>query len=53
MQGMIGAFKSIALADEVLIQLVASGIYKALIAIVVISAYNLFMEKIEIRYSLC
>ena len=53
--GMIGAFKSIALADEVSTQLVASGIYEALIttvvglliAIVVISFYNFFISKIE------
>lgn len=53
--GMIQAFKSIAVADEVSTQLVASGIYEALIttafglsiAIVVISAYNYFIHKVD------
>lgn len=53
--GMIGAFKSIAVTDEVSAQLVASGIYEALIttvaglviAIVVVSAHNIFTQKID------
>ncbi len=53
--GMINAFKSIAMADEVSTQLVASGIYEALIttvvglviAVVVVSAYNIFLYKID------
>ncbi len=53
--GMINAFKSIAVADEVSTQLVASGIYEALIttvvglviAIIVISAYNIYIHKID------
>ncbi|MDD5067792.1 MAG: MotA/TolQ/ExbB proton channel family protein [bacterium] len=53
--GMINAFKSIAAADEVSTQLVAKGIYEALIttvaglviAIVVISAYNVFIHMID------
>lgn len=53
--GMIGAFKSIAVTDEVSAQLVASGIYEALIttvaglviAIIVVSAHNVFTHKID------
>ena len=53
--GMIGAFKSIAATDEVSAQLVASGIYEALIttvaglviAIIVVSAHNIFTHKID------
>lgn len=53
--GMINAFKAIAVADEVSTQLVASGIYEALIttvaglviAIIVISAYNIYIHKID------
>lgn len=53
--GMINAFKSIAAADEVSTQLVAKGIYEALIttvaglviALVAISAYNVFMHVID------
>ncbi len=53
--GMINAFKSIALADEVSTQLVATGIYEALIttvvglviAIAVLSAYNIFIHKVD------
>ncbi|MEK6645104.1 MAG: MotA/TolQ/ExbB proton channel family protein [Candidatus Firestonebacteria bacterium] len=53
--GMINAFKSIATAEEVSTQLVAIGIYEALIttvagliiAIVVVSAYNIFIHKID------
>lgn len=53
--GMINAFKSIATADEVSTQLVAVGIYEALIttvaglviAIVVVSVHSIFMTKIE------
>ena len=53
--GMIGAFKSIASATEVNAQLVANGIYEALIttvfglciAIVALIAYNLFMQRVD------
>jgi biopolymer transport protein ExbB len=53
--GMIGAFKSIANATEVNAQLVANGIYEALIttvyglciAIVALLAYNLLMQKVD------
>ncbi len=53
--GMIGAFKAIAATDEVSAQLVASGIYEALIttvaglviAIIVVSAHNIFIHKID------
>lgn len=53
--GMIGAFKSIAEATDVNAQLVAGGIYEALIttvfgliiAIVALVAYNLLIQKID------
>ncbi len=53
--GMIGAFRSIANADEVNAQLVANGIYEALIttvfglciAIVALLAYNLLIQRVE------
>lgn len=53
--GMIGAFRSIAEADEVNAQLVANGIYEALIttvfglsiAIVALIAYNLLIQRVE------
>lgn len=53
--GMIGAFRSIAEADEVNAQLVANGIYEALIttvfglsiAIVALIAYNLLSQRVE------
>lgn len=53
--GMIGAFKSIASATEVNAQLVANGIYEALIttvfglciAIVGLIAYNLLIQKVD------
>lgn len=53
--GMIGAFKSIANAQDVNVQLVASGIYEALvttvfgliIAIVSLVAYNLFVRRVD------
>ncbi len=53
--GMIGAFKSIANAQDVNAQLVASGIYEALvttvfgliIAIVSLVAFNLFVRKVD------
>lgn len=53
--GMINAFKSIALAEEVSTQLVAGGIYEALIttvvglviAIMVQIAYNIFIQKVD------
>jgi biopolymer transport protein ExbB len=53
--GMIGAFKSIANATEVNAQLVANGIYEALIttvyglciAIVALLAYNLLMQRVD------
>lgn len=53
--GMIGAFKSIANATEVNAQLVANGIYEALIttvfglciAIVALVAYNLLIQKVD------
>ncbi len=54
--GMIGAFKSIADATDVNAQLVAGGIYEALIttvfgliiAIVALVAYNLFVQKVDV-----
>ncbi|HRR01575.1 MAG TPA: MotA/TolQ/ExbB proton channel family protein [Treponemataceae bacterium] len=53
--GMIGAFRSIANADEVNAQLVANGIYEALIttvfglciAIVALVAYNLLIQRVD------
>lgn len=53
--GMIGAFRSIAEAEEVNAQLVANGIYEALIttvfglsiAIVALIAYNLLSQRVE------
>lgn len=53
--GMIGAFRSIANAQDVNAQLVASGIYEALvttvfgliIAIVSLVAFNLFVRKVD------
>lgn len=53
--GMIGAFKSIANAQDVNVQLVASGIYEALvttvfgliIAIISLVAYNLFVRRVD------
>lgn len=53
--GMIGAFKSIASATEVNAQLVANGIYEALIttvfgliiAIVALSAYNILVQRVD------
>ncbi len=53
--GMINAFRTISLADEVSTQLVASGIYEALIttvfgliiAIVVVSAYGILTRRID------
>ncbi|HOT62143.1 MAG TPA: MotA/TolQ/ExbB proton channel family protein [Treponemataceae bacterium] len=53
--GMIGAFKSIASATEVNAQLVANGIYEALIttvfglciAIVALLAYNLLLKRVD------
>lgn len=53
--GMIGAFKSIASATEVNAQLIANGIYEALIttvfglciAIVALVAYNLLMQRVD------
>lgn len=53
--GMIGAFKSIASATEVNAQLVANGIYEALIttvyglciAIVALIGYNLLMQRVD------
>lgn len=53
--GMIGAFKSIANATEVNAQLIANGIYEALIttvfglciAIVALVAYNLLMQRVD------
>lgn len=53
--GMITAFKSIALAEEVSVQLVAAGIYEALIttvvglviAIIVTIAHNVFTIRID------
>ncbi len=53
--GMIGAFKSIANAQDVNAQLVASGIYEALvttvfgliIAIVSLVAFNLFVRRVD------
>ncbi len=53
--GMIGAFKSIASATEVNAQLIANGIYEALIttvyglciAIVALVAYNLMMQRVD------
>ncbi|MFA5857882.1 MAG: MotA/TolQ/ExbB proton channel family protein [Elusimicrobiota bacterium] len=53
--GMINAFKSIAVAEEVSTQLVAAGIYEALIttvaglviAIVVVSAHSVFMNTVD------
>lgn len=53
--GMIGAFRSIASATEVNAQLVANGIYEALIttvfglciAIVALVAYNLFIQRVD------
>lgn len=53
--GMIGAFKSIASATEVNAQLVANGIYEALIttvfglciAIVALVAYNLLVQRVD------
>lgn len=53
--GMIGAFKSIASATEVNAQLVANGIYEALIttvfglciAIVALIAYNLLVQRVD------
>ncbi len=53
--GMIGAFKSIASAAEVNAQLVANGIYEALIttvfglviAIVALVAYNLMIQRVD------
>ncbi len=53
--GMINAFKSMAMADEISTQLVATGIYEALIttgvglviAIVVLSAYNVFIHYVD------
>lgn len=53
--GMIGAFKSIASATEVNAQLVANGIYEALIttvfglciAIVALVSYNLLIQKVD------
>lgn len=53
--GMIGAFKSIANATEVNAQLIANGIYEALIttvyglciAIVALVAYNLMMQRVD------
>lgn len=53
--GMIGAFRSIANAEEVNAQLVANGIYEALIttvfglciAIVALIAYNLLIQRVE------
>ena len=53
--GMIGAFQSIAVATDVNAQLVAGGIYEALIttvfgliiAIVALVAYNLLIQKVD------
>ena len=53
--GMIGAFKSIASATEVNAQLVANGIYEALIttvfgliiAITALVAYNLLIQRVD------
>jgi biopolymer transport protein ExbB len=53
--GMMGAFKSIAEATEVTAQIVANGIYEALIttvfgliiAIIAMSAYSLFTNKVD------
>ena len=53
--GMIGAFKSIAAATDVNAQLVANGIYEALIttvfgliiAIAALVAYNLLVQKVD------
>ena len=53
--GMIGAFKSIATATEVNAQLVANGIYEALIttvfgliiAIAALVAYNLLVQRVD------
>lgn len=53
--GMIGAFRSIATATEVNAQLVANGIYEALIttvfgliiAVFAIAGYNLFAHKVD------
>ena len=53
--GMIGAFKSIAAATDVNAQLVANGIYEALIttvfgliiAIAALVAYNLLVQRVD------
>ena len=53
--GMIGAFRSIATADEVNAQLVANGIYEALIttvfgliiAIIALTGYNLLAHRVD------
>ena len=53
--GMIGAFQSIAMASDVNAQLVAGGIYEALIttvfgliiAIIALVAYNLLIQKVD------
>ncbi len=53
--GMIGAFQSIAMATDVNAQLVAGGIYEALIttvfgliiAIIALVAYNLLIQKVD------
>ncbi|MBR4246284.1 MAG: MotA/TolQ/ExbB proton channel family protein, partial [Treponema sp.] len=53
--GMIGAFQSIAVATDVNAQLVAGGIYEALIttvfgliiAIVALIAYNLLIQRVD------